>query len=35
MNVGDYPVAGKSYWFTIPGVAALGLVGVALVLNVQ
>ena len=35
MTVGDYPVAGKSYWLTMTGVAALGLVGVALVLNVQ
>ena len=35
MTVGDYPVAGKSYWLTMTGVAALGLVGVALMLNVQ
>ena len=27
MRVGDYPVSGKPYWFTMTGVAALGLVG--------
>jgi hypothetical protein len=35
MTVGDYPSAGKPYWLTMTGVAALRLVGVALMLSVQ
>jgi len=35
MTIGDYPVSGKPYWFTMTGVAALGLVGVALMLSVM
>ncbi len=31
MTIGDYPVSGR---FTMTGVAALGLVGVALMLSV-
>jgi hypothetical protein len=34
MTVGDYPTAGKPYWLAMSGVAALGLVGVALMLSV-
>ena len=34
MTIGDYPAAGTSYWLTMTGVAALGLVGVALMLSV-
>ena len=32
--IGDYPAAGTPYWLTMAGVAALGLVGVALMLSV-
>ena len=35
MTIGDYPVSGKPYWLTMTGVAALGLVGVALMLSVM
>ena len=35
MRVGDYPVSGKPYWLTMTGVAALGVVGVVLMLAVQ
>ena len=35
MRVGDYPVSGKHYWLTMTGVAALGVVGVVLMLAVQ
>jgi hypothetical protein len=34
MTIGDYPAAGTPYWLTMAGVAALGLVGVALMLSV-
>jgi len=35
MSIGDYPASGPSYWLTMTGVAALGMVGVALMLAVQ
>jgi hypothetical protein len=35
MRVGDYPVSGTPYWLTMTGVAALGMVGVVLMLAVQ
>jgi hypothetical protein len=35
MRVGDYPVFGKPYWLTMTGVAALGMVGVVLMLAVH
>jgi hypothetical protein len=35
MRVGDYPVSGKPYWLTMTGVAALGMVGVVLMLAVH
>jgi hypothetical protein len=35
MRVGDYRVSGKPYWLTMTGVAALGMVGVVLMLAVQ
>jgi hypothetical protein len=35
MTIGDYSVSGKPYWLTMTGVAALGLVGVALMLSVM
>jgi hypothetical protein len=34
MTIGDYPAAGTPYWLTMAGVAALGLVGVGLMLSV-
>jgi hypothetical protein len=35
MRIGDYPVSGAPYWFTMTGVAALGVVGVVLMIAVQ
>ena len=34
MRIGDYP-AGAPYWLTMTGVAALGMVGVVLMIAVQ
>jgi hypothetical protein len=35
MRIGDYPVSGAPYWLTMTGVAALGMVGVVLMIAVQ
>ena len=35
MELGDYPAAGKSYWMTMSGVVAIGVVGLALLLAVH
>ena len=35
MRIGDYPVSGAPYWLTMTGVAALGMVGVVLMIDVQ
>ena len=32
MRIGDYPVSGGPYWLTMTGVAALGMVGVVLMI---
>jgi hypothetical protein len=35
MRIGDYPASGAPYWLTMTGVAALGAVGVVLMIGVQ
>jgi hypothetical protein len=35
MTIGDYPASGRPYWLTMTGVAALGMVGVVLMLGVH
>jgi hypothetical protein len=35
MKLGDYPVEGRPYWLTMTGVAALGMVGIAMMFAVQ